>query len=187
MLDKRYKPVEMDLVLEKMNNSLMRFSLSDNQTSDFYISITRNNGKIDLSDYKVVLYIKNPNDVILKKELTKYDTETNLFYCNLENKYKNINGEYICQIIIEDVLTTEKLVPLSEFRYEVKNDIISEEVGTDTPDVPSGNINIEYDEDTGIILFDCDVEYDKDSGIALFGFNSSYDEINKIINMEEVE
>ena len=41
MLDKKYKAIELDLVLERKRNPLMKFSLSDNQTSDFYINITR--------------------------------------------------------------------------------------------------------------------------------------------------
>jgi hypothetical protein len=60
MLDKRYKSIYLDLTQKKTNNLNMVFSISDNQTSDFYINITKNGFKIDLLNYKTVLYIKNP-------------------------------------------------------------------------------------------------------------------------------
>ena len=88
MLDKRYKAMKLDLISDKEDNLLMKFSLSDNQTSDFYINITRDNSKINLSDYKTTLYIETPNKEILKKELTEYDEASNLYYCNLETEYK---------------------------------------------------------------------------------------------------
>ena len=105
MLDKRYKAMKLDLISDKEDNLLMKFSLSDNQTSDFYINITRDNSKINLSDYKTTLYIETPNKEILKKELTEYDEASTLYYCNLETEYKNEVGEYHCQIMIEDKYT----------------------------------------------------------------------------------
>ena len=155
MLDKKYKAIYLDLISRKENGLKMEFSLSDNQTSDFYINITRNGFKIDLTNFKTTLYIKNPNGDVLKKELTKYDKNNNLYYCNLEDKYKNIEGKYFCQIIIEDKSTTEKVVPLNTFLYEVNKDIISE--GT-TPD-----IQLEYNPDEEKIIITGKIDYDNNS------------------------
>jgi hypothetical protein len=160
MLDKKYKAIYLDLISRKENGLKMEFSLSDNQTSDFYINITRNGFKIDLTNFKTTLYIKNPNGDVLKKELTKYDKNNNLYYCNLEDKYKNIEGKYSCQIIIEDKSTTEKVVPLNTFLYEVNKDIMSE--GT-TPDIPSGSIELEYNPDEEKIIITGKIDYDNNS------------------------
>lgn len=157
MLDKKYKAISLDLILNTQNSLNMTFSLSDNQTSDFYININKNSLKIDLTGYKTTLYIKNPNNEILSKELTEYDKTSNLYYCNLENKYKNIEGTYVCQVIIENEGTTEKVVPLSVFEYKVKKDIISE----DTGQTPSGSVGVEYNPDTETIVLTGNVTYDE--------------------------
>lgn len=160
MLDKKYKAICLDLILNTQNNLNMTFSLSDNQTSDFYININKNGLKIDLTGYKTTLYIKNPNNKILFKELTEYDKTNNLYYCNLENKYKNIEGTYACQVIIEDSETTEKIVPLSVFEYEVKKDIISEQNGSQ---IPSGDVGVEYNADSKTLIFNYNVTYNEET------------------------
>lgn len=126
MLDKRYKSICLDLTQSKSNSLKLIFSISDNQTSDFYINITKNGFKIDLSKYKTFLYIKNPYGAILEKELTSYNVSTNLYYCNLDDDYKNLVGKYECQIMIQDATTGEKLVLQDTFNYTVEHDIISE-------------------------------------------------------------
>lgn len=160
MLDKKYKAIYLDLISRKENNLKMEFSLSDNQTSDFYINITKNGFKIDLTEFKITLYIKNPIGTILKKELTNYDRQNNLYYCNLENKYKNIEGKYSCQIIVEDKITAEKVVPLNKFLYEVNKDIMSEEI---TPDIPSSGVELEYNSDEEKIIITGKILYDNNS------------------------
>lgn len=160
MLDKKYKAIYLDLISRKENGLKMEFSLSDNQTSDFYINITRNGFKIDLTNFKTTLYIKNPNGDVLKKELTKYDKNNNLYYCNLEDKYKNIEGKYSCQIIVEDKITAEKVVPLNKFLYEVNKDIMSEEI---TPDIPSSGVELEYNSDEEKIIITGKILYDNNS------------------------
>ena len=60
-IDKRYKTVNLDIV-EKMHNDInLIFSKSDVNTSDFFIRITKNKGEIDLTSFKVILYVLNPN------------------------------------------------------------------------------------------------------------------------------
>lgn len=163
MLDKRYKAMKLDLISDKEDNLLMKFSLSDNQTSDFYINITRDDSKINLSDYKTTLYIETPNKEILKKELTEYDETSNLYYCNLETEYKNTVGEYHCQIMIEDEHTNERIIPLNDFKYKVFDDTISK--GGTTPDIPSGGATINYDPVTGnLTIRSNSLQYNSQSG-----------------------
>ena len=179
MLDKKYKAIYLDLISRKENGLKMEFSLSDNQTSDFYINITRNGFKIDLTNFKTTLYIKNPNGDVLKKELTKYDKQNNLYYCNLEDKYKNIEGKYICQIIVENTDTTEKVVPLGKFYYTVEHDIISEENNSNIPD---NNISMEYIPESEKIIITGNIEYTPESEKIVTIGNINYD-----INTESIK
>ena len=125
-LDKKYS-VNLDLI-NNIKNENMKFSLSDNETSDFYIKITKSMKSIDLTDKVVNLYVVKPNKNVIYTTVnlcTKSD-ETNLFYCDLPNNFKNIKGSYYAQIAIEDIITGEKVVIPSKFSYTVESDIISE-------------------------------------------------------------
>ena len=185
MLDKKYKAIELDLVLEKKRNPLMKFSLSDNQTSDFYINVTRNNGKIDLTDYKVTLYVKTPKNEVINKQLLSYDKESNLFYCNLDTDFKNVVGKYLCELLIEDENTTEKIVPLNDFYYEVKDDIISGggSIPID-PDPPVTTLEAEYDSTTQTLKFNCDAEYDEATGKIILTYNANHDVSTRVSSLD---
>lgn len=157
MLDKRYKSICLDLTQNKSNSLKLVFSISDNQTSDFYINITKNGFKIDLSNYKTFLYIKNPDGVVLEKELTSYNVSTNLYYCNLDNDYKDLIGRYECQIMIQDSTTGEKLVLQNTFNYTVEHDIISEKNGTII--TPETGVKIEYNPNEEKIIITGNASY----------------------------
>ena len=125
-LDKKYS-VNLDLI-NNIKNENMKFSLSDNETSDFYIKITKSMKSIDLTDKVVNLYVVKPNKNVIYTtvNLCTESDETNLFYCDLPNNFKNIKGSYYAQIAIEDMITGEKVVIPSKFSYTVESDIISE-------------------------------------------------------------
>ena len=125
-LDKKYS-VNLDLI-NNIKNENMKFSLSDNETSDFYIKITKSMKSIDLTDKVVNLYVVKPNKNVIYTtvNLCTENDATNLFYCDLPNNFKNIKGSYYAQIAIEDIITGEKLVIPSKFSYTVESDIISE-------------------------------------------------------------
>ena len=125
-LDKKYS-VNLDLI-NNIKNENMKFSLSDNETSDFYIKITKSMKSIDLTDKVVNLYVVKPNKNVIYTtvNLCTESDETNLFYCDLPNNFKNIKGSYYAQIAIEDIITGEKVVIPSKFSYTVESDIISE-------------------------------------------------------------
>ena len=128
-LDKKYS-VNLDLI-NNIKNKNMKFSLSDNETSDFYIEITKSMKKIDLTNKTVRLYVVKPNKNVIYTEITLYTegNEPNVFYCDLPNNFKNVKGSYYAQILIEDIITGEKVVTPSKFSYTVESDIISEESG----------------------------------------------------------
>lgn len=125
-LDKKYT-IRLDLI-DNIRNENMRFSLSDNETSDFYIKVTKSTGKVDLTDKIVKLYVVKPNKNVVYITVTPYTecNDTNVFYCDLPNDFKNIKGTYYAQILVEDIITEEKVVTPSKFSYIVESDIISE-------------------------------------------------------------
>ena len=128
-LDKKYT-IRLDLI-NNIQNEKMRFSLSDNETSDFYIKVTKSTGRVDLTDKTVKLYVVKPNKNVVYITVTPYTecNDTNVFYCDLPNDFKNIKGTYYAQMLVEDIITGEKVVAPSKFSYIVESDIMSETSG----------------------------------------------------------
>ena len=128
-LDKKYS-IRLDLI-NNIRNENMKFSLSDNETSDFYIEITKSMKKIDLTNKTVSLYVVKPNKNVIYTEITLYTegNKPNVFYCDLPNDFKNIKGTYYAQMLVEDIITGEKVVAPSKFSYIVESDIMSETSG----------------------------------------------------------
>ena len=160
MLDTRYKFIELDTILETQNKTMV-FSLSDVETSDFYLKVKRNGIEFDLSPYKIILAVLNPNGVKKKKEDLIYDTDTNSIYCNLQKLFTNIEGVYSCQIVLEDVKTGEIKNTRNKFSYLVTRDILSEENNEE-----SGTMTVIYDETTKALCFDCSAKYTEDTKIV---------------------
>lgn len=125
-LDKKYT-ICLDLI-NNIQNEKMRFSLSDSETSDFYINITKSTKKVDLTYKTVKLYVVKPNKNVIYTTVTPYTecNDTNVFYCDLPNDFKNIKGTYYAQMLVEDMITGEKVVAPSKFSYIVESDIMSE-------------------------------------------------------------
>lgn len=135
-LDSKYA-INLDLIQESKNN-IMYFSLSDNETSDFFINITRNGTGIneDLADKTVTLYVVKPNNNFNFLNLS-YDDSKKMYYCNLSNEFKNIKGNYMAQVVVYDSTTKEQKVTRSKFKYCVENDNLSD---------ASGNVPVEEQE-----------------------------------------
>lgn len=165
ILDKKYKLIKLDIVQKIYNDLNMIFSLSDNETSDFYLKITKNLVDIDLTDFSIVLWIKKPDGTTLDKTITQ-NIEDGLFYCNLENKYKNQEGIYTVQAYIEDPNTLERVATIGTFSYSVNNDILNERKD---PVTPSGQIEVSYNADEKAIVFNCDAEYNAETNTVTIG------------------
>lgn len=159
ILDTRYKTIYLDFILNKVNDIDLVFSISDLETSDFFVKVTKNNEEIDLSSFKTVLWILKEDGTTDTKDLVQDEKEPGLFYCNLENKYKNKIGRYRAQILVKDPNTLEQKLTKSIFQYIVTDDIPNVE----NPEAPSGQINISYDESEKAIVFDCDAIYDSET------------------------
>ncbi len=126
-LDKNYM-LKLDLV-EKIKNDEMEFSLSDNDTSVFYITITRNEEKVDLKNAQVTFYVIKPDKRSYKSTDLIYDSSKELFYCNLTNEFKDETGQYVGQIVVYDSSTQEKIIVPSRIYYTVNSDILAEIMG----------------------------------------------------------
>jgi len=124
-IDKRYKTVKLDITEKMYNDINLSFSRSDVNTSDFFILITKNKAEIDLTSYKTILFVINPNKEKLPPKLLQSSrNQKGLFYCNLPYNYKNIAGSYECQILVIDEKTNERIVTTEKFSYYVNDDLI---------------------------------------------------------------
>ena len=119
-IDKGYKTICLDLTNRKFNSMEMEFCISDKETSDFFIKITKDDKEIDLTQ----------------------EEEPGLFYCDLKKEAKDIVGKYYCQLKVKDETTTEQIVTPSKFMYEVIDDLIKEVEKED-------KVKIWFDEETG--------------------------------------
>ena len=140
-IDKGYKTICLDLTNKKFNSIEMQFCISDKETSDFFMKITKDDKEIDLSDCKNELYILKPDGNTTKIDLTQ-DKEPGLFYCDLKEEAKDIVGKYYCQLKVKDETTTEQIVTPSKFMYEVIDDLIKEVEKED-------KVKVWFDEETG--------------------------------------
>ena len=132
-LDSKYI-INLDLMQDTKNNT-MHFNLSDSETSDFWINITRYTVDIneELLDKTVTLYVVKPNKNV-EFENISYDSTEKMYYCNLSSEFKNIKGNYTAQVVIYDSSTKERKVTRSKFKYYVEDDILSDASGTVKPE-----------------------------------------------------
>ena len=119
--------VNLDLVKDRVN-SVIKFGLADVETSDFYLGLYNNGSRVFDKDYIVTLYIVKPNGTFRNIELEP-KVGLKKYYCNLPDTLKNIPGEYVCQAVIFDNLTSEKKISKSKFKYSVDLDLASEMAG----------------------------------------------------------
>lgn len=132
-LDSKYI-INLDLMQDTRNNT-MHFNLSDSETSDFWINITRYTVDIneELLDKTVTLYVVKPNKNVEFGNIS-YDSTEKMYYCNLSSEFKNIKGNYTAQVVIYDSSTKERKVTRSKFKYYVEDDILSDASGTVKPE-----------------------------------------------------
>ena len=119
--------INLDLIKDRAN-SVMKFGLVDVETSDFYLMLYNNGTRIFDKNYIVTLCIVKPNGNFKNIELEPKES-LKRYYCNLPDTLKNIPGEYVCQAVIFDNLTSEKKISKSKFKYSVDLDLASEMAG----------------------------------------------------------
>ena len=127
-MDKRYN-LKLDLQF-RCNNSKMVFDEFDENTSDFFIQITRQGEKVDISNSVPTLLVLKPSGVAQSQIL---EVKNNIIYGNLKNSLKNEVGTYIAKLMLVE---RDKKIFISNISYEVTenallgmidNDIVKDE------------------------------------------------------------
>lgn len=111
-------------LMSDYENEIMKFSMSDKNTSDFFVNIIRNYTGMNrlLSKATLTLYVRKPDGTYLNMRLV-YNKQKKMYYCNLGDEFTNLEGTYNCQVAIE--LDGEIKMIRTKFKYYVEEDIPS--------------------------------------------------------------
>lgn len=102
----------------RCNNSIMSFDEFDNNTSDFFIKITRQGKDIDISNTIPTLLVLKPSGVAVSQILK---VENNCIYGNLDLALKDEIGNYIAKLML---IEGDKKTFISNIAYEVTENAI---------------------------------------------------------------
>lgn len=128
------------IVYDVKNSSLvlsrpLNFYITDKNTSNIFIKlvtrVTVGNG-IDqytdienASNYVLTMRVIKPNNEVKSLEATQHEPE-NIFQFDLTEDFKDIPGEYICELTISTIVSgRQELITSDPFNYEVKRSILS--------------------------------------------------------------
>lgn len=118
MATRKYNKTKLDLQYNKKNDNL-EFYVSDTDTSDFYIKITRVNMPINLEEVIVVLCVVDPKHQFRSQLINVNTDKEGMIYCNLDKSMKSVVGDYQAKIML--IYEDEKIVT-DNFTYTIKND-----------------------------------------------------------------
>ena len=96
----------------------MVFDEFDNNTSDFFIKITREGKGIDISNCIPTLLVIRPNG---EADSQLLEIQDNTIYCNLKPSLKNQVGKYIAKIMLVE---GDKKIFLDDISYTVTENAI---------------------------------------------------------------
>ena len=130
MTTRKYDKTRLDLQYKNKNETL-EFYISDTETSDFYIRLTRANMPIEVNDLIIVLCVIDPNNQVRSQFVNTITNKSGVIYCELDNSMKSQVGTYQAKVML--VYEDEKIVT-DTFTYTVKNDMfvaLSQEIIAD--------------------------------------------------------
>ena len=122
-MNKNYN-LKLDLQF-RCNNSKMIFDEFDENTSDFFMQITRQGKKIDISNVIPTLLVLKPSGVAVSQILNVKD---GLIYGNLNNSLKNEVGTYISKLMLVE---GDKKTFISNISYEVTENALLGKIDND--------------------------------------------------------
>ena len=122
-MNKNYN-LKLDLQF-KCNNSKMIFDEFDENTSDFFMQITRQGEKVDISNSIPTLLVLKPSGVAQSQIL---EVKNNIIYGNLKNSLKNEVGTYIAKLMLAE---GDKKIFISNISYEVTENALLGKVDND--------------------------------------------------------
>lgn len=112
----------------RCNNSVMRFDEFDNDTSDFFMRITRGGELFNIDKAIVALCVIKPDG---SSDAEFINIKEGKLYANLPNNLKDIPGTYKAKALL--VLNDEKVV-VGPIEYEVDQDNIISQVNREVQD-----------------------------------------------------
>lgn len=118
MATRKYNKTKLDLQYNKKNDNL-EFYVSDTDTSDFYIKLTRANIPINLDEVIVVLCVVDPKHQFRSQFINANTDKEGMVYCNLDKSMKSVVGDHQAKIML--IYEDEKIVT-DNFTYTIKND-----------------------------------------------------------------
>ena len=122
-MNKKYN-LKLDLQF-RCNNSKMIFDEFDENTSDFFMQITRQGEKVDISNAIPTLLVLKPSGTAVSQILNIKD---NLIYGNLNNSLKNEVGTYIAKLMLVE---GDKKTFISNISYEVTENALLGKIDDD--------------------------------------------------------
>ncbi len=137
----------------RCNNSTMKFDEFDNNTSDFFIRVTRAGELIDISKAIVTLVVIKPDNTTDAQFLEIQDSKV---YANLKPSMKNLIGKYeaIASIVVNgDIANTDPIfydVNENKFLRQLNEEVKSDERFTLLTDMLSRLSTIEISEEQRI-------------------------------------
>ena len=146
-MNKKYN-LKLDLQF-RCNNSTMRFDEFDNNTSDFFIRVTRAGELIDISKAIVTLVVIKPDNSVDAQFLEIQDSKV---YANLKPSMKNLVGKYeaIASIVVNgDIANTDPIfydVNENKFLRQLNEEVKTDERFTMLTDMLSRLSTIELSE-----------------------------------------
>lgn len=150
-MNKKYN-LKLDLQF-RCNNSTMKFDEFDNNTSDFFIRVTRAGELIDISKAIVTLVVIKPDNTTDAQFLEIQDSKV---YANLKPSMKNLIEKYeaIASIVVNgDIANTDPIfydVNENKFLRQLNEEVKSDERFTLLTDMLSRLSTIEISEEQRI-------------------------------------
>lgn len=146
-MDRRYN-LRLDLQF-RCNNSTMQFDEFDNNTSDFFVRVTRAGELIDLTRAIVTLVVIKPDKSV---DAQFVEIRSNKIYCDLKQSMKNLVGDYeaIASIVINgEMANTDPIfynVNENKFLRQLNQAVVTEERFTILTDMINRLSSIENSE-----------------------------------------
>ena len=154
-MNKKYN-LKLDLQF-RCNNSTMKFDEFDNNTSDFFIRVTRAGELIDISKAIVTLVVIKPDNSV---DAQFVDIDSNRAYCHLKPTMKNLVGKYeaIASITVDGETVNTGIdnpiiyeVTENKFLRQLNQKVVTEERFTLLTDMINRLSTIEISEEQRVI------------------------------------
>lgn len=154
-MNKKYN-LKLDLQF-RCNNSTMKFDEFDNNTSDFFIRVTRAGELIDISKAIVTLVVIKPDNSV---DAQFVDIDSNRAYCDLKPTMKNLVGKYeaIASITVDGETVNTGIdnpiiyeVTENKFLRQLNQKVVTEERFTLLTDMINRLSTIEISEEQRVI------------------------------------